>query len=45
MGKVALIVWSLLPRKFEQVTYLGAKQKIEITFLWLGKKFKTSINK
>jgi len=45
LGKVALILWSLIPRKFGQVEHIGSNPKTEITFVWLGSKIKASIKK
>ena len=36
MRKIALIIWSLIPRKLEKVEYYGDKRRTEIVFVWLG---------
>jgi hypothetical protein len=45
MEKLALILWSIIPKKVEQVQMIGGNSAYGITLIWLGRKFEVSIKR
>jgi hypothetical protein len=45
MGKLALLIWTLIPRKIEQSILISGNAIYCFDFVWLGKHFKAQIKK